>query len=246
LVHVSRCNKKGDQQAVDPILQSIWPIIRDGVPTTILLTLGLLGLGLLAGFPLAFAQVYGYRPLRWLCKAYEQFFRGIPALVLILIFHSGLARSFNILLPTFTSALIALGLRSSAYQSQIFRGAIQAVSSGQMLAARSIGMSKLQAIRHIILPQAFRLSIPAWTNEYSSVLKDTSLASAIGVVELMKKTTLLMPTIQNTLGARWILVLLVVAALIYLVLTYAGNWGLGFLENRVRIPGFEMKGGVER
>ena len=231
---------------MNPILQSIWPIIRDGVPTTVLLTLGLLGLGLLAGFPIAFAQVYGYRPLRWLCKGYEQIFRGIPALVLILIFHSGLARSFNVLLPTFTSALIALGLRSSAYQSQIFRGAIQAVSSGQMLAARSIGMSKMQAIRHIILPQAFRLSIPPWTNEFSSVLKDTSLASAIGVVELMKKATLLMPTIQYRMGARWILVLLMVAALIYLVLTYAGNWGLGFLENRVRIPGFEMKGQVER
>jgi len=221
-------------------------MIRDGVPTTILLTLGLLGLGLLAGFPLAFAQVYGYRPLRWLCKGYEQIFRGIPALVLILIFHSGLARSFNILLPTFTSALIALGLRSSAYQSQIFRGAIQAVSSGQMLAARSMGMSKMQAIRYTILPQAFRLSIPPWTNEFSSVLKDTSLASAIGVMELMKKTTLLMPTIQFRMGARWILVLLIVAALIYLVLTYAGNWGLGFLENRLRIPGFEMKGQVER
>ena len=230
MVHVPHYNREGDQQALDPILHSIWPIIRDGAPNTILLTLGLLGLGLLAGFPLAFAQVYGYRPIRWLCKGYEQIFRGIPALVLILIFHSGLARSFNVLLPTFTSALIALGLRSSAYQSQIFRGAIQAVSSGQMLAARSIGMSKLQAIRYIILPQAFRLSIPPWTNEFSSVLKDTSLASAIGVIELMKKATLLMPTIQYRMGARWILVLLMVAALIYLILTYAGNWGLASLR----------------
>lgn len=231
---------------MDTILSTIWPIIRDGLPTTVLLTLGLLGLGLLFGFPLAFAQVYGYRPLRWLCKAYEQFFRGIPALVLILIFHSGLARSFHILLPTFMSALIALGLRSSAYQSQIFRGAIQSVSSGQMIAARSIGMSKFQAIRHVILPQAFRLSIPPWTNEFSSVLKDTSLASAIGVMELMKKTTLLMPTVQYREGARWILLLLIIAALVYLVLTYAGNWGLGQLEHRLQLPGFEMTGKVDR
>jgi polar amino acid transport system permease protein len=208
--------------------------------------LGLLGLGLLFGFPIAFAQVYGCRPLRWLCKGYEQFFRGIPALVLILIFHSGLARSFHILLPTFMSALIALGLRSSAYQSQIFRGAIQSVGSGQMVAARSIGMSRFQAIRYVILPQAFRLSIPPWTNEFSSVLKDTSLASAIGVIELMKKTTLLMPTIQYRLGARWILLLLMIAALIYLVLTYAGNWGLGRLEHRLQLPGFEMTGKVDR
>jgi len=231
---------------VDTILQSVWPILRDGLPTTILLTLGLLGVGLLLGFSIAFAQVYGYRPLRWLCRGYEQLFRGIPALVLILIFHSGLARSFHVLLPTFASALIALGLRSSAYQSQIFRGAIQSVSPGQMVAARSMGMSRVQAIRYVILPQAFRLSIPPWTNEYSSVLKDTSLASAIGVLELMKKATLLMPTVQYREGARWILLLLVVVALIYLVLTYAGNWGLGLLERRLRLPGFEMTGKADR
>jgi polar amino acid transport system permease protein len=158
----------------------------------------------------------------------------VPALVLILLFHSGLARSFNILLPAFTSALIALGLRSSAYQSQIFRGAIQSVSSGQMLAARSLGMSKVQAIRSIILPQAFRLSIPPWTNEFSSVLKDTSLASAIGVLELMKEGTLIMTRIQFTLGARWILLILILVAVIYWILTYLGNTGLGRLENRLR------------
>lgn len=231
---------------METILHSIWPIIRDGLPTTIFLTLGLLGVGLLLGFPIAFAQVYGYRPLRWFCKAYEQLFRGIPALVLILIFHSGLARSFHVLLPTFMSALIALGLRSSAYQSQIFRGAIQSVNPGQMVAARSMGMSRWQAILHIMLPQAFRLSIPPWTNEYSSVLKDTSLASAIGVIEMMKKTTLLMPTVQYREGARWILLLLMVAALLFLVLTYAGNWGLGVLERRLQLPGFEVGGKVER
>jgi len=225
---------------------SIGPLIVKGVPTTILMTLSLLVVGLLLGFPIAFAQVYGYRPLRWLCRAYEQTFRGIPALVLILLFHSGLARSFHIMLPAFTSALIALGLRSSAYQSQIFRGAIQAISQGQMLAARSIGMSKFQAIRHIILPQAFRLAIPPWSNEFSSVLKDTSLASAIGVVELAKEGTLIMTRIQYSLGAEWILIIWMVVALIYLVLTYAGNRSLAFLEDRVRIPGFEMKGRVER
>ena len=228
------------------ILQSLELLIVRGLPTTILLTLGLLGTGVLLGFPIAFAQVYGYRPLRWLCRGYEQLFRGIPALVLILLLHSGLARSFNILLPAFTSALIALGLRSSAYQSQIFRGAIQSVSQGQMMAARALGMSKIQAIRCIILPQAFRLSIPPWTNEYSSVLKDTSLASAIGVLELTKQGTLILTRIQFVMGVKYILVILILVAFVYLVLTYVGNAALGFLENRMRIPGFEMKGKVER
>lgn len=242
-LRVSQGTKGG---GVETILQSLQPLIVKGVPLTIALTLGLLGMGLALGFPLAFAQVYGYRPLRWLCATYEQTFRGIPALVLILLFHSGLALSFHILLPAFVSALIALGLRSSAYQSQIFRGAIQSVSEGQMLAARSLGMSKLQAIRHIILPQALRLSIPSWTNEFSSVLKDTSLASAIGVVELAKEGTLIMTRIQHALGARWILAIWLVVSIIYLVLTALGNRGLGFLENRLRIPGFETRGKVER
>lgn len=228
------------------ILQTLELLIVKGLPTTILLTLGLLGTGVLLGFPIAFAQVYGYRPLRWLCRGYEQLFRGIPALVLILLLHSGLARSFNILLPAFTSALIALGLRSSAYQSQIFRGAIQSVSQGQMMAARALGMSKIQAIRCIILPQAFRLSIPPWTNEYSSVLKDTSLASAIGVLELTKQGTLIFTRIQFVMGVKYILLILILVAFVYLVLTYVGNAALGFLENRMRIPGFEMKGKVER
>ncbi|MFC2078909.1 amino acid ABC transporter permease [Candidatus Bipolaricaulota bacterium] len=228
------------------IWQSLELLITKGLPTTVLLTLGLLGTGILLGFPIAFTQVYGYRPLRWLCRGYEQLFRGIPALVLILIFHSGLARSFNILLPAFTSALIALGLRSSAYQSQIFRGAIQSVSQGQMMAARALGMSKIQAICYIILPQAFRLSIPPWTNEFSSVLKDTSLASAIGVLELTKQGTLIFTRMQFVMGVRYVLVILILVAFVYLVLTYVGNAALGFMENRLRIPGFEMKGKVER
>lgn len=213
---------------------------------TILLTFALLGLGLVLGIPIAFAQVYGYRPIRASCAVYEQVFRGIPALVLILILYSGLARTFHIFLPAFTAAALALGLRSAAYQSQIFRGAIQSVSQGQMLAARSIGMSKLQAIRYVILPQAFRLSIPPWSNEFSSVLKDTSLASAIGVLELAKEGTLIMTRIQYAKGARWILIIWMIVALIYLVLTYLGNRSLGFLEDRLRIPGFEVKGRVER
>jgi len=231
---------------MDLIWQSLQLMVERGLPTTILLTLALLGMGLLMGYPIAFLQVYGPRPVRWLCRGYEQVFRGIPAIVLILLFHSGLSRTFGILLPAFASGLLALGLRSSAYQSQIFRGAIQSVSEGQMEAARSMGMSKVQAIRYVILPQAFRLSIPPWTNEFSSVLKDTSLASAIGVHELMKQTTLIYTRASYTEGARWVLVILILVALIYWIMTALGNAGLGYLEKRTRIPGFEMKGQVER
>jgi len=230
------------------IWQSLELMIVKGLPNTILLTLGLIAGGLALGTLIAFTQVYGYRPLRWLCKGYEQLFRGIPVLVLILIFHSGLARSFNIQLPAFVSALIALALRSGAYQSQIFRGAIQSVPQGQMMAARALGMSKTKGILRVILPQAFRLSIPPWTNEFSSVLKDTSIASAISVLELTKQATLSYTRLAVIpgFGAQWTLLILLLVALIYLILTYAGNAALGFLENRLRIPGFETKGRIER
>jgi len=230
------------------IWQSLELMIVKGLPNTILLTLGLVVGGLVLGTLIAFTQVYGYRPLRWLCKIYEQVFRGIPILVLILIFHSGLARSFHILLPAFASALIALALRSGAYQSQIFRGAIQSVPQGQMMAARALGMSKMKAICYIILPQAFRLSLPSWANEFSSVLKDTSIASAISVLELTKQATLSYTRLSVVpgFGAQWTLIILLLVALVYLVLTYAGNTALGFLENRLRIPGFETKGKIER
>jgi polar amino acid transport system permease protein len=233
---------------METILDSLQLLIVRGLPNTLLLTLGLVAGGLLLGTLIAFTQVYGYRPLRWLCRIYEQVFRGIPILVLILLFHSGLARSFHILLPAFVSALLALALRSGAYQSQIFRGAIQAVPQGQMMAARALGMSKFQAIRTIILPQAFRFSIPPWANEFSSVLKDTSIASAISVLELTKQGTLIFTRLSAiaSFGARWTLPILLTVALVYFVLTYAGNTALGFLENRLRIPGFEMRGKVER
>lgn len=230
------------------IWQTLERLITKGLPNTILMTLGLVAGGLALGTLIAFTQVYGYRPLRWLCKGYEQLFRGIPILVLILIFHIGLASSFGILLPAFVSALGALALRSAAYQSQIFRGAIQSVPQGQMMAARALGMSKIKAILYIILPQAFRFSIPPWSNEFSSVLKDTSIASAIGVLELTKQGTLIYTRLAFVpgFGARWTLVIMTLVALVYLLLTYAGNSALGFLENRLRIPGFELKGKIER
>ena len=170
------------------------------------------------------------------CSIYEQIFRSIPALVLLFLFFFGLS-SLGVNISAFFSAILALGLRSSAYQSQIFRGAIQSVREGQMVAARSVGMSKFQAIRHVILPQALRLSIPSWSNEYSIVVKDTSLAYAVGVIELVREGRyIIVRTFEPML-------IYVTIALIYFVLTYAGNRVLRYLEEKSRIPGFATQQG---
>jgi len=164
-------------------------ILRIGLPFTLLLT----GLGLLIGFVLgivlALMRVYGGIELGWVSSGYEKIFRGIPILVLIYIFAFGLSGLFWFVEPLqrpLASIVLALALRSGAYQSQIFRGAILSVNPGQTDAARSIGMSGPQAFRHVVFPQALRLAVPSWSNEYSVVIKDSSFAYAVGVVEMTK------------------------------------------------------------
>ncbi|MFX1328980.1 MAG: amino acid ABC transporter permease [Promethearchaeota archaeon] len=171
------------------IIDIIIYILDKGLFQTLLLT----GVGLLIGFGLgillALMRVYGGIELGWIASGYEKIFRGIPILVLIFIFAYGMPELFWFVEPLqrpLASIFFALGLRSGAYQSQIFRGAILSVSPGQIEAARALGMSGIQSFRHIVLPQALRLAIPSWSNEYAVVIKDSSFAYAVGIVEMTK------------------------------------------------------------
>jgi polar amino acid transport system permease protein len=172
-----------------------------------------------------------------LASAYERFFRAMPILVLLVVVNYGLVFVANtyqwdwLRWPPFAVAVLVFGLHSSAYQSQIFRGAISAIKPGQLLAARALGMTRLQTMRYIVLPQALRLAIPGWSNEYSGVLKDTSFVFAIGVTELFRQGWQIM---QNT---REVFLIFITVALIYLVLTYLGTWLLEWVERRWGVPG---------
>lgn len=201
---------------------------------------GLISLGLVVGILVALIEVYAPRPLAAIAVGYEWFFRGVPELVLLFLFYFGPSQ-FGVEISAFFAAVLALGFRSSAYQSQIFRGAIRSVGTGQWLAARSLGMGKLRSIIHIILPQALRLSIPPWSNEFSSVLKDTTLAYGIGVVEVLRQARYL-----NARNFRLAMPAYLTVALFFLILTYLGTWSLGLLERRLRIPGLEKREGGER
>jgi polar amino acid transport system permease protein len=156
-------------------------IIVIGLPQTLAVTvLGLL-FGFFIGISLAIMRVYGGIELGWLSSGYEKLFRGIPVLVLIYLFAFGIP-----LLSPFDSIVLALALRSGAYQSQIFRGAFLSVNPGQMDAAYTLGMNRLQAFRYVLMPQAFRLAIPSWSNEYSVVIKDSSFAYEVGLIEMTR------------------------------------------------------------
>ena len=217
----------------------IWqglPSLLSGTVTTIILTFYFLGLGFVMGIILALGRVYGSRIINCLfIRPFERFFRAVPALVLLFLFYFG-SSFFNLNFSPFVAAILAMGLRSAAYQSEIFRGAIQSIGDGQMKAARSIGMNMFQSIRYIILPQALRLSIPPWTNEYAVVLKDTSLAYAVGVTELLRQGRYI---VARTFGNA--LLVYTFCALIYFILVFIGNEVLKNLEKKYKIPGHEIQ-----
>lgn len=212
---------------------SYLPVLLQGLLVNVELLLGLLALGFAIGVVAALLEVYAPRPLGFLASAYTWFFRGVPEIVLLFLFYFGLPQ-IGLRLSAFLAAVLALGFRSSAYQAQIFRGALLSIPTGQMMAARALGLSRLGAIRYIVLPQALRLSLAGWSNEFSSVLKDTTLAWGIGVVEVMRQATYI-----RARNFTLTLPIYLTVALLFLVLTYAGNFAIGMAEKRLRIPGLE-------
>ena len=206
--------------------------ILGGIWVTLAVVGGALTMGLSLGLVLAVTQVYGNRTLRRIVAVYVWFFRGIPLLVLLFIFYFGILAELQIELSPFTVSIIVLGLISSAYQSQIIRGSILSLPEGQFKAARSIGMSDARAILFIILPQALRLSIPAWTNEYTIIMKDSAVTYALGVTEILARSR---HVAERTYQHFWIYIL---AGCIFLVLTYIGTKLMHLLEEKVRIPGY--------
>jgi len=206
-----------------------------GTLVTIELTALGLSLGLVIALPLAFGQVYGGRVARIFCALYERVFRSIPLIVLLFLIFYGFPE-IGIRFAPLTACVLGLGLRSAAYQSQIFRGAILSVGRGQTLAALSLGMKRLEVFVHIVLPQALRFSLAPWANEFTIVLKDSSLAYALGVVELLRQGSYIIATTYEPMA------IFLTCAAIYLLLTLSANKILHFLEKRLQIPGFETRG----
>lgn len=190
--------------------------------------------GFVLGVILALLRVYGGSISYGFATAYIEAFRGTPMLVQMFFIYLGLPE-INIVLRPFAAAAIAIGLNTAAYQAEYIRGSIQSVESGQMTAARSLGMNKLKAIFHIILPQALRRVIPQLSNEAILELKFTSIAFAIGVRELMGKAKIIGFTTFRYFE------IFILAALLYLILTSTLASVLDKLSERLRVPGLETE-----
>jgi len=211
------------------MLSNFVSYILQGTAITVAVTLVALPAGLVVGLLLALVHTYGGRVANRLASAYSLLLRGVPPIVLLFILYFILSGDFINLSP-FWAGSLSLGVVSSAYQMEILRGALLSIGGGQMTAARAVGMSRLQAIRYILLPQALRLAIPPWSNEASIVLKDSSLVYALGVPEILRRAQQLSATTQQPFLAYG------TAALIYFVLVFAVNRGLDYLSERTKLP----------
>ena len=221
--------------ALSAVIDSL-PYLLQGSFLTIGIVVSAMFLGLGLGIFMAVGLVYGNRFIKYLLTAYVWIFRGVPVVVLLFLFYFGLFTFLGLKFSAFTAVAIVLGMTTGAYQANIFKGAILSLPQGQLKAARGLGMSDMQAIRSIILPQILRMSIPAWSNEYSIILKDSALAFVIGAPEIMARTQFVASRTYQHLS------LYITAGIIYFLLTWAGVIALRKLEQHVRIPGYSHHG----
>ena len=202
----------------------------EGLGNTLIITLGALLIGVIIGTLIAVAKYYceGNKKLRfvsWLCDLYTTVIRGIPITVLLMLFFFVIFVSAKDGIPV---AIAAFGINSGAYMAELIRSGINAVEKGQMEAARSLGLSKGQAMAKIIMPQAIKYILPAIGNECIALLKETSVAGYVAVVDITKAAT----NIRNkTYDAVNPIVLL---ALVYLVMVVVLTRLLTILERRLR------------
>lgn len=198
------------------------------------ITMQMVALSIVAGFFLggliAFARVFGSRPVRLLATGYIEVFRGTPLLVQLFILYFGMP-NVGIYMSAFTAACIGMSLNSAAYQAEYFRSALQSIRSGQMMAARAVGMSQTQGFFAILVPQAVRRALPAWSNELMYMIKYSSVAYMIQAPELMAAGKEVSSETFRTFETY------VLIAIIYLVMVMIVGAMLKFVEARYRIPG---------
>lgn len=214
-------------------LQLTWnilPKLLEGTLVTIELTIIAITMGVLLGIPVALGRVYGNKPVYIICTFFVEIIRGTPLLTQLFILYFGLP-SVGIMLSPFVAAMLGMGINSAAYQAEYFRGAIQSVKKEQLIAAYSLGMKQVQTIRHIVLPQMFRIVIPSWSNELIYLLKYSSMAYMIQAPEIMSQGRLIASRNFRTFEV------FIVVALIYLILVLVISKMLDLMEKKVHIPG---------
>nr|WP_240464254.1 amino acid ABC transporter permease [Paenibacillus apiarius] len=171
---------------IDLFIDSLWPLLKAGLLFAVPLTLISFVIGLALALLTALVRLSNVKPFVWIARFYVWVIRGTPLLVQLFIIFYGLP-SLGITIGAFPAAVIGFSLSVGAYNSEVIRAAIQSIPQGQWEAADSLGMTRTQILRRIILPQAARVSVPPLSNSFISLVKDTSLAATITVTEMFQR-----------------------------------------------------------
>jgi polar amino acid transport system permease protein len=219
----------------DFLLNSVYSTwIVEGLLLTIEITLFGVMLGLGLGTLLAIGDIYGKRPIKAAITAYVEFFRGSPLFVQLFLAVYTVPAILNVQIDHYILAFIVFGLNSAGYQKGYLKGAMETILGDQMQAGLSTGMSKLQTLRYVILPQAYRIVIPSWTNEFCSLTKSTATLAYVGLSDLVSAGISIKGITYQILPV-W----LVIGA-IYLVWITGFSKLMDIIYEKKKIPGIEL------
>ncbi|KEO50772.1 amino acid ABC transporter permease [Thioclava pacifica] len=211
------------------LILKVYPYFLEAAVVTIELSILTIVLGLICGALGATARLSRFKALRFLGAAYVSFFRGTPALIQLFLLYFG-GPQIGIQLDAFEAGVIGLGVNIGAYMTETMRGAIIAIDKGQGEAARTLGLSREQAFRKVVLPQALRLMIRPLGVNINAQIKGTALVSAISVVELTY-------TAQRYIGSTYKpFEMFFLAGVLYLVIITITGKGVAYLDRKVRLP----------
>lgn len=213
-------------------LPKYYTYFLEGAKWTILISLITVFFGTLLGMVLCFMKrskfnIFGVKILNIISTVYIEVIRGTPLLLQIMIVYNGSAILFGLDIAALPAAIIAISLNSGAYVSEIIRAGINAVDKGQLEAARSLGMNESMAMKLVILPQAVKNILPAVGNEFIAVIKESSMASTIGVAELMYGAKAISGSTYKVFEP------LIVTAVIYFIMTFSLGRLMSFIERRM-------------
>jgi polar amino acid transport system permease protein len=216
---------------LNPVYQG-W--ILQGLLLTIEITMFgvLLGLGL--GTLLAIGDIYGKKPVKAAIAVYVEIFRGSPLFVQLLLAVYAVPTILNIQIDHVFLAFLVFGLNSAGYQKGYMKGAIETILGDQMQAGTSVGMSRTQTLRHVILPQAYRIVIPSWTNEFCSLTKSTSTLAFVGIMDLTQAGRSILINNMQVLQV-WIFI-----AIVYLIWITSFSKIMDVIYEKKKIPGVEL------
>ncbi|WP_207940269.1 amino acid ABC transporter amino acid-binding/permease [Enterococcus sp. DIV2402] len=209
------------------LIKNNYKVLLTGLGKTIALALISFALALVVGVIFGLFSVAPIKGLRVFASIYVDIIRGIPMMVLAFFIFFGLSDAIGVTIPDFAAGVITLTLNASAYIAEIVRGGINAVPKGQMEASRSLGLSYLRTMQKIILPQAIRIMIPSFVNQFVISLKDTTIISVIGVVELLQTGKII---VARTMQSTYVYLII---AIMYLIVITALTKFAKVLEKKV-------------